>query len=1156
MTLTESESGLFGALEYNKDMFDAVTARRLAGHFERALNAVAGDAEQPLWRIPLMTEPERHQLLNEWNATQAEYPRERLVHELFEEQVRERPEAVAVVFEERALSYGELNRRANRLAHYLRELGVRPDERVGICVERNLEMVVGLLAILKAGGAYVPLDPAYPPGRLVYLLEDSAPVVLLTHDAARAALAGYSPAIPILNLDSDAPQWAAQSAYNPDRAGIGLDARSLAYVIYTSGSTGLSKGVMVEHGSLVNLICWHCEAFRLTPGSRSSCVAGFGFDASTWEIWPTLSACGALLLPSSTTARDPERLLAWWEAQSMDVSFLPTPMAELAFTRGISNQSLGALLVGGDQLRQLAPPSITFSLINNYGPTETAVVATSGCLASSEKPLHIGSPISNTQIYILNADRQPAPIGVKGEIYIGGAGVAQGYLRRPELTAERFLPDCFSQEYGARVYMTGDLGRWLPSGKIEFLGRNDFQVKIRGYRIELGEIEARLLEREAVREAVVIAREDTPGDKRLVAYYTTSEQTEVGVGAEALRTHLSAKLPEYMLPAAYVRLESLPLGPNGKLDRKALPAPEAGAYSRRGYEAPQGETETLLAEIWAQLLGHQRVSRHDNFFELGGHSLLAMQVTSRLRQALAREAPVAWVFEAPTPAQLAARLEAGRRLDPGGPELRRLGRQRQPLSFAQERLWLIEQLAPGGGAYTIAAAMRLEGWLRVAALGQSFQEVLRRHEALRARFVEVEGRPAQEIDSEANVALEVVDLEGLNREAVAGVVEALARGVGERGFDLSAGRLLRVKLLRSGADEHALLVVMHHIISDGWSMGVMIREVGRLYQWYAGGAESGLEELKAQYGDYTEWQRSWLTGEALDKQVSFWKAQLADSPEALDLPLDHVRPPALTYRGASVSRRLPESLLHSLRRLSLEAGCTLFMTLLAAFKVLLSRYSGQEDVVVGAPTAGRYLTDIEDLIGFFVNPLALRTDLSGEPTFRQLLHRVRKVTLGAYSHQDAPFEIVLQELQPRRDLSRTPLFQVFFNMLEHAQPSCRSAGFKSDPAAAAGRRLEVRPDCLRERAKGRPVAESRLQRRPVRVRPDDRDAASTGVAPDSSRRRPRSSSHSIFVTDACGRKTSARSQRATKRGVARGHSRSGFRACAPDAGAPGGDRPE
>ncbi|MFN4922540.1 non-ribosomal peptide synthetase, partial [Bradyrhizobium sp.] len=583
--------------------------------------------ERPLRQIDVLPEAERHRVLVEWNATAAAYPQDTCVHELFEAQAERTPAAVAVVHEERHLSYAELNTQANRLAHHLRGLGVRPDDRVAICIERSPEMIVGLLAILKAGGAYVPLDPAYPSERLAFMVRDSAPVALLVGGGA-LSVAGAVLAengVPVLDIGVDAAQWADAPAHDPERSEVGLAASHLAYVIYTSGSTGQPKGVMVEHCGLANLVHWHCAAFNLQAETRSSLVAGSGFDAATWETWPPLCCGGTLAVPRPKIARDPEALLAWWQTQPLDVSFLPTPIAEFAFSQGATNPHLRFLLTGGDRLRK-CPKDLPFSLVNNYGPTETTVVATSGLLDPAGEVLHIGRPIANTRIYILDEHGEPVPIGVAGELYIGGAGVARGYLNRPELTAERFVEDRFSGEAGARLYRTGDLGRWLGDGTIAYLGRNDFQVKIRGFRIELGEIEARLSEHAGVRDVAVIAREDGPGDKRLVAYYVS----DAAIVAEELRGHLAARLPDYMVPPAYVHLERLPLTPNGKLDRKALPAPEGAAFAVQAYEPPQGKIEEELARIWEELLGVERVGRHDNFFALGGHSLLVVSLAERI----------------------------------------------------------------------------------------------------------------------------------------------------------------------------------------------------------------------------------------------------------------------------------------------------------------------------------------------------------------------------------------------------------------------------------------------------------------------------------------------------------------------------------------------
>jgi acyl carrier protein len=656
----------------------------------------------------------------------------------------------------------------------------------------------------------------------------------------------------------------------------------------------MPKGVMVEHSGLSNLLYWHCAAFDLKADDRSSCVAGVGFDAASWEIWPPLCVGASLFLAPSTAAHDPVELVRWWECQSVDVSFLPTPIAEIALGRDSCHAPTRTLLTGGDRLRQRPPQSWSLSVVNNYGPTETTVVATSGQIDAENAVVHIGGPISNTQIYILDEYGAPVPIGVAGELYIGGAGVARGYLHRPDLTAERFVADPFAGEPGARMYRTGDLGRWLADGNIEFLGRNDFQVKIRGFRIELGEIEARLAGQAGVREAVVVAREDAPGDKRLVAYYTGV----AAVGAEELRSHLATQLPDYMVPAAYVQLERLPLTPNGKLDRKALPAPGGDAYAMRAYEAPRGEVEEQLAAIWCELLKVERVGRHDNFFELGGHSLLAVTLVSRLRQALNVEVPLSALFGRPVLADFAAEIpNASESTLPLITSSVRDGAI--PLSFAQQRLWFLAQLEGGSAAYHMAGGLRLQGVLDRGALMRALDRIVARHEALRTTFVALDGEAVQRIaGADIGFALVEHDLRG----AGDGKAELgrLAAEEASAPFDLERGPLIRGRLVRLAEDDHALLVTMHHIVSDGWSMGVLTRELSELYAAFVRGEEDPLAPLAVQYADYAVWQRRWLSGEVLQRQAEYWKTTLEGAPALLTLPTDHNRPAQSDYAGASV----------------------------------------------------------------------------------------------------------------------------------------------------------------------------------------------------------------------------------------------------------------
>jgi len=611
-------------------------------------------------------------------------------------------------------------------------------------------------------------------------------------------------------------------------------------------------------------------------------------------------------------------------------------------------------------------------------------------------------------------------------MYIGGAGVARGYLNRPELTAERFLTDPFSPEPNARMYRTGDLARYLPDGNIEFLGRNDSQVKLRGFRIELGEIEARLMEHPHVRDAVVIAREDTPGDKRLIAYYTTKEEN-LTPDAEHLRSHLSASLPAYMVPAAYVLLPALPLTPNGKLDRNALPAPEGEAFATRGYEAPQGEIETTLAAIWAEVLKIDQVGRYDNFFNLGGHSLLAVRMATRLRQELSLEVDLRDLFAHPTLADLARTLESAAHTEL--PPIAPVDRNGQlPLSFAQQRLWFLDQLEPGSSAYNMPFGLRLKGELKRKALEKGLNQLVKRHEALRTSFGMRDGNPVQVIVAELELNIEEIDLRGVAEGRLESEVVKYAKAEAAQSFDLVRGPLLRVKLLQLGEQEHVLLLTMHHIVTDGWSMGVVVREIAKLYEAQLKNEEGGLPELAVQYADYAVWQRARLQGEVMEQQIDYWRKQLAGVP-VLDVPTDYVRGAVESQAGATIEWSLPEEMGRQLKELSRKEGVTLFMALLAGFQLLLSRYTGQQDIAVGSPIAGRTRTDTDNLIGFFVNTLVLRSRMSGTMSFRALLAQVREKTLEAYEHQEVPFEKLVEELRPERDLSRPPLFQVMFSFL-------------------------------------------------------------------------------------------------------------------------------
>ncbi|WP_460203568.1 amino acid adenylation domain-containing protein [Scytonema sp. NUACC21] len=1055
--MEDSEQGLVAWLEYNSDLFDASTITRMLAHFQTLLEGIVAHPEYRLSNLPLLAEAEHLTLVEEWNRTATDYPKDLCIHQLFEAQVERTPDAVAVEFEDQQLTYFELNCRANQLAHYLHSLGVRPEVLVGICLERSLLMVVGLLAILKAGGAYVPLDPAYPQERLTFMLKDARVSVLLTQQHLAEKLPEHTASIVYLdsNWETNADDGAqSHTDHSIENLTSKVTPDNLAYVIYTSGSTGTPKGVRIVHRGVVRLVKENNYA-NLSAEQVFLQLAPISFDASTFEIWGSQLNGGRLVVMPAHMPSLQELGLALRQYQ-VTILWLTAGLFHLMVDERLSDLELvGQLLAGGDVLSVSHVQKVhqllkECQLIDCYGPTENTTFTS--CYAvprgtEIRNSIPIGRPIANTQVYLLDEQLQPVPIGVPGELYIGGDGLARDYLNRPQLTAEKFIPNPFSSKPGERLYKTGDHARYLPNGNIEYLGRLDNQVKIRGFRIELAEIESVLQQHPGVRESVVIAREDVPGNKRLVAYVVVNETSGSTIGE--LHHFLKAKLPEYMVPSAIVILETLPLTPNGKVDRRALPVPETTRPELSGkFVKPRTPIEEMLAVTWADILGVQNIGIHDNFFELGGHSLLATQVVSRLRDTFCVELPLRVLFEAPTVAGLAEHIDTARRASGGlhTPPLVPIKRDTHlPLSFAQARLWFLDQLEPGSAVYNIPAAVRLSGSLDVAALQQSFNEIVRRHETLHTTFMRVDGEPIVALAPVSSFKLTMVDLRELAPDEQSTEVSRLIALEAQRPFDLSNGPLLRATLLQLNQTEHVLLVVMHHIISDGWSMGVLIRELAALYEAYSREQPLTLPELPIQYADFAHWQRQWLSGEVLQAQLEYWKQQLAGAPPVLELPTDRPRPPVQTFRGASQSLALPEPLSQGLKALSQRYGVTLFMTLLAAFQTLLYRYTGQSDICVGSPIANRNRSETESLIGFFVNTLVLRTQVSGNASFSELLARVREVALNAYAHQDLPFEQLVEALQPERNLSHQPLFQVMFVLQNAPMPTLELPGLSLNP---------------------------------------------------------------------------------------------------------------
>ena len=1073
LLIVESTQSLSISMRYNAELFDDATIIRFGNYFKALLGRVANQPQvrlSALAKLLAATDPshqaarsdvriledsERVRILVEFNQSASTFPDDLCIHRLFEEQVERTPERIALTCENQHLTYAELNARANQLAHYLRGRGVGPEARVAICMERCVEIVVALLGILKAGAAYLPIDPAYPKQRLGYTLEDAGARTLLTMEPLRERMPEQG--VHVVCLDTERESIARESAANPL---ILATAGNLAYVIYTSGSTGQPKGVMVEHRGLSNTVKWLLQTLAIAPVDSTFLKTPITFDAAGREIFPTLLAGARLIIAEPDAHRDSRYIAEQIRDQGVTIlhcvpSFLRFLADEPAFEDAVS---LRAVMSGGEAL---TPAVVTdfgrrsgATLYNVYGPTETIIdSAYWRCESTSDISIvPIGRPIPNAHMYILDTALCPVPIGVAGELYIGGVSLARGYLNRPGLTAERFIPDPFSNEPGKRIYKTGDRALYLPDGNIQYVGRSDYQVKIRGFRIELGEVEAALALHPSVAQTIVSVDENARGERRLVAYVVA--QPRCVPSAVELRTFLKDKLPEHMVPALFVPLDRFPLTTNGKIDRRALPSPGlARPELEKVFVGLRTLTEELLVDIWSRVLGVERVGIHDDFFEMGGHSLLATQVVSRIRETFQVEMPLRRIFETPTVAGLAESLELSRRdgqsivLTP----ILRVSRDRDlPLSFAQQRLWFIDQLDPGNSVYNFPVAVRLKGLLNLVALEQSLNEIVRRHDALRTTFAMVDGQPIQIIAPSLSIGLPTVDMRALTEVEREDEVNRLVVEEARRPFDLARGPLVRAKVLRLADDDQVGLLTMHHIVTDGWSTGILIREMTALYQAYCSDSPSPLPDLPIQYADFAHWQREWLQGAVLERQVDYWKQQLADAPPLLELPEDHPRPAVQTFRGGQQSLMLPRELGGALGALSSQEAATLFMTLLAAFKVLLRSYTRQDDLIVGTPVANRNRLEIEGLIGFFVNALVLRTDLSGNPTFRELVRRERKVCVDAYAHQDLPFEKLVEALHLERDLSRNPLFQVMFVLQNAPVHAVALPGLSLTPVIADG----------------------------------------------------------------------------------------------------------
>ena len=1053
LSVAEEESRLVLALGYDTALFDATTVEALLGHWQRMLEALVDDRTRSPWEVSLLTAEERRQVIGAGRAASTFRLREGSLVDRFEARASARGDAVAVACDGETLSYRQLDRRANRLARHLRSLGVGRESLVAVLMHRSLDLVVAILGVLKAGGAYLPLDPNHPAERQSFVLADSGAVVVL---AQRELAAVLTAEVPVVEMDAAA----AFETESPEPVGLPLAGDQAAYVIYTSGSTGRPKGVVNTHANVLRLFTATEDLFSFGPDDVWTLFHSPAFDFSVWELWGALLHGGRLVVVPHWVSRSPDAFLALLADQAVTIlnqtpsAFVQLVEAEQAGVAGGGLEALRTVIFGGEALDPVAlapwferhPGRPT--LVNMYGITETTVHVTFHPVAATEargdrrlQGSLVGRPIADLGAHVLDRRGHLVPPGVAGELCVGGPGLARGYEHRAGLTAERFVPDPFSEEPGGRLYRSGDLARRRRDGGLEYLGRIDHQVKIRGHRIELGEIEAALRQSPALADAVVVDRNDDNLGRHLVAFYVAAQGAQPLV--EQLRAGLRGSLPDYMVPAAWVALDSLPLTANGKVDRRALP--ETGSGGRGAARRPRRRTEIegVLAAIWGSVLGLERVHPEDNFFDLGGHSLLATQVVARLRDQLGAALPVRSLFETGSLSELASLAERMLRDDQGlalPPIAHQPAEGRQPLSSAQQRLWFLEQINPGTSTYNLPASAELELDLDLAILRRSLDEIACRHETLRTRFVNVKGQPRQTVDAAAAVPLPVLDLSDLEPAAREATVRRIAEDEALRPFDLAEGPLVRFRLLRLAPRSHRLLVTMHHIVSDGWSMGILIRELEVLYRAFADGRPSPLPELELQYSDYARWQRQWLRGDALAPRLTYWRERLGGAPSVLELATDHPRPNRVNGRGDSVPIELSAQLTGRLHGLGRELAATPFMVLMAAFQAFLARRTGQDDILVGTPTAGRSSAALEGLIGFFVNMVVIRVRHGGRPSFRDLLHQVREVALGAYTYQDLPFDNVVEALQPARNVGRNPLFQVILSYQEAVREEIEMAG--------------------------------------------------------------------------------------------------------------------
>jgi amino acid adenylation domain-containing protein/non-ribosomal peptide synthase protein (TIGR01720 family) len=991
-------------LEYNTSLFKQESTKRMAEHYIRILEEIVESVDRKIFEFEMITPIEKQEILTVFNATGADYPKDKTICSLFEEQAEKVPDKTAIVFEEQQLTYRELNERANQVARVLRRRGVTTDSIVGIKVERSIEMVVGILAVLKAGGAYLPIDPSYPQERIDYLLEDSGASLLLTqYGLQKGAFKGE-----VIDLTHAA-------LYEEDATNLDLRARpdDLAYVIYTSGSTGRPKGVMVEHNGGVNLLNWFKENVPLADATSFLSLASFSFDAFGFEMWGSLTLGLTLVLGNAKEQLDPDAMVNLMKKHKIDAMNMTPSRLNILLSAQHSWEVLNLLkfvsisgaAMASNQWEKLRERSKA-AIYNRYGPAETTVTVTCGRLDTNQ--INIGKPLSNIRAYIVNPHSdQLQPIGIIGEICISGVCLARGYINQPHLTTQKFVESPFSP--GERMYRTGDLGRWLPDGNIEFIGRIDDQVKVRGYRIELGEIETQLANHESIQEVVVLAKEDEQYEKYLCAYIVGNDNLD----ASKLRTFLSKTLPEYMIPSFFINIDKIPLTTNGKIDKKKLSKLDGIMQVQTGYLPPRDDTEKKLVQIWREELKVEQIGVNDNFFELGGNSLKVVSLIFKIQKSFKVQVPLQQFFQLPTINQLSRYIMALDDRSVNETEIKPANVQRfYPVSSSQKRLIFLDQMTMEGVHYNVPFMVIINGPLERDRLDRVFKVLFKRHEILRTSFELINGSPVQKINNNIDLNIELFKC---NEEEIRDTARSFVRS-----FNLNQAPLIRVGLIEVSSFKHVLMIDFHHAIIDRQSISLLMNEFNAVYQG------KSLPAIKIHYKDYALWQENLIIEKKLEEQEKYWLRTFSEEIPVLEIPTDFTRPLVQTYIGNRIPFFAGETLTRCLKRLALENNSTLYMVLLAAYYVLLHKYTNQRDIVIGSPIAGRRHPDLENTIGMFVNTLALRNFPEGDKKFRLFLSEVRDATINAYENQDYPFDVLVDKLVTNRDASRNPLFDTMF----------------------------------------------------------------------------------------------------------------------------------